>query len=336
MSKKDTIRDILGFNKKAEKIKTGEKKETLLQQLFKRPQKNKGVDIRHYNKPLSEGIQQQGDLLFLPTDAFGYKYALVIADISTNRCDAEPLKDKTNQAVLTGIKKIYARGILKKPTEIRFDAGSEFKGSVAQFFKENGIVVKVSATNVHSQTAIVEYINKLLGKVIGQLQVETELEKNKTSKEWVKYLAEIVDVINEKADINRDKNKAKAKNYESSLHDDVITNPKQIKETVSEFVENIKNDASSKVPVVKTDVPLAGKVGKDILNEGDKVRVALDYPIDVVSGKRLHGTFRAGDIRWTKEIHTIDKVLMQPNQPVAYLVSGITNRSFTRNQLQAL
>jgi hypothetical protein len=72
----------------------------------------------------------------------------------------------------------------------------------------------------------------------------------------------------------------------------------------------------------------------NILEEGIKVRVALDYPISAGTGEKLHGKFRAGDIRWSKEIHTIDKVILTPNQPISYLVSDIHNASYLRNQLQ--
>ena len=36
-----------------------------------------------------------------------------------------------------------------------------------------------------------------------------------------------------------------------------------------------------------------------LLEDGTKVRVKLDNPINYVDEKRLHGTFRASDIRWS-------------------------------------
>lgn len=77
-----------------------------------------------------------------------------------------------------------------------------------------------------------------------------------------------------------------------------------------------------------------------LLNKGDKVRVALDYPIDVVTGKKLHGPFRATDIRWTKEPRTIMEVLINVNNPPMYLLDdpkqpdGIdTSAAYTKTQL---
>jgi hypothetical protein len=75
-----------------------------------------------------------------------------------------------------------------------------------------------------------------------------------------------------------------------------------------------------------------------LLSEGDKVRVALENPIDIVTGKRLHGKFRDSDIRWEIKPRVIKQVILQPNQPPLYLVSddkGDTNhrQAYTKNQL---
>ena len=49
-----------------------------------------------------------------------------------------------------------------------------------------------------------------------------------------------------------------------------------------------------------------------LLSEGTRVRVKLDEPISVL-GKKLHGKFRTGDIRWDPEIRTIKKLILSPN-----------------------
>ncbi len=75
----------------------------LIKDLFTIPIKNKGSDIRHYVKPNQKNEMHQADLLFLPTDKFGYKYALVVIDIYDSRIDIEPLKLKSS--VMNGLKK---------------------------------------------------------------------------------------------------------------------------------------------------------------------------------------------------------------------------------------
>jgi hypothetical protein len=76
-----------------------------------------------------------------------------------------------------------------------------------------------------------------------------------------------------------------------------------------------------------------------LLSEGTRVRVKLDEPISVL-GKKLHGKFRTGDIRWDPEIRTIKKLILSPDQPPTYLLNGSHGRlgvsrcAYTRKQLQ--
>jgi hypothetical protein len=56
----------------------------------------------------------------------------------------------------------------------------------------------------------------------------------------------------------------------------------------------------------------------------------------------LNGTFRSSDIRWDPKIRLIKEMLLQPNQPVLYLLDGEYGRlkieptRYTRNQLQVV
>jgi hypothetical protein len=79
----------------------------------------------------------------------------------------------------------------------------------------------------------------------------------------------------------------------------------------------------------------------DLLNVGDKVRVALDNPEDE-DGNKKHGRFRSGDIRFSPEVREIKEVLIKPNTPVMYLLDGpnfdikVEKVGYTRNQLQLI
>ena len=81
------------------------------------------------------------------------------------------------------------------------------------------------------------------------------------------------------------------------------------------------------------------KVSDELLPEGTRVRVMLDEPMSVL-GKKLHGKFRTGDIRWDPEIKTIKKLILSPEQPPTYLISGphgklgVSRCAYTRKQLQ--
>ena len=76
-----------------------------------------------------------------------------------------------------------------------------------------------------------------------------------------------------------------------------------------------------------------------LLSKGIRVRVKLDEPISVL-GKKLHGKFRTGDIRWDPEIRTIKKLMLSPDQPSTYLLNGphgrlgVSRCAYTRKQLQ--
>jgi hypothetical protein len=73
-----------------------------------------------------------------------------------------------------------------------------------------------------------------------------------------------------------------------------------------------------------------------ILEKGTKIRIQLDAPKDVASGKRLHGNFRASDPRWSIKIYTIESPLITENKNVLYSIEGIKHTAFTRNQLQVV
>lgn len=85
-----------------------------------------------------------------------------------------------------------------------------------------------------------------------------------------------------------------------------------------------------------SDFPLITNYNGDMLNKGDHVRILLDHPIEVYNKKRLTGGFRAGDIRWTKEIYKILNVLLRPGFPPMYLVNNNKTTQYTKQQLQVV
>ena len=194
------IEDFLKNFKKNKKNKTinNDKNIEEVQQLLKVPIRDNKKDIPHiYNNITEEGYQQQADLLYLPTDAFGYKYCLVVVDVATSKCDAQQLKRKTDLAVKNAFIKLYERNILEKPTIIRFDQGSEFKGLLKKYFEDEKVIVKYSLTNRHRQQALVEQKNKQIGNLITAYQTNEELKTNKIVKRWVKQLPFVIKYLNE-------------------------------------------------------------------------------------------------------------------------------------------
>jgi hypothetical protein len=74
----------------------------------------------------------------------------------------------------------------------------------------------------------------------------------------------------------------------------------------------------------------------DLLEVGTKVRYQLDNPETYVHGSRLHGKFRAGDIRYSKGIHEITQIYLRPAQPPMYQLDNNKNVAYTKYQLQVV
>ena len=272
---------------------------TLLDNLFKVPKKDKGDDMPTFQR-YDPNIYHQADILYLPHDT-EFKYCLVVSDVGTRKVEAEPLKEKSANAVVKALKIIYKkRNILDYPESITFDQGTEFKGETKAFLDGLGIQVKYAKRDRHRQVAVVERANQTIGTLIHKRQTEEELLTGETSRSWVSDLPAIIRAINRKVD---------------------------------------------KTPIKKQSDDPVGSADSwtHMFSVGDHVRVALDAPEDVLTGKRLHGKFRSSDVRWSRQIHTIKAVLVGPRSPPMYLLERFTNptdaqpfdsASYTKNQLQ--
>ena len=165
-----------------------------LESLYKQPKKEIKDEEPHFSI-YTENYAQQADLLFLPSDN-GFKYALVVVDDHSKKCDAVPLRSKDNEAVLKAIIKIYNRGILKYPKVLEIDSGSEFKGSFKLHFIEKGVKVHVGLVGRHRTQALVEKKNQYIGSIIHKIQAQAELDSGKTNRKWVSLLPDIIEEIN--------------------------------------------------------------------------------------------------------------------------------------------
>jgi hypothetical protein len=92
-----------------------------------------------------------------------------------------------------------------------------------------------------------------------------------------------------------------------------------------------KNLPKPKTEVIN-DEPIITKNNYELLPIGTTVRVKLDAPIDI-TGKRLHGEFRSGDIRWSREIHKVENIVLLPSEPPMYYISDEKAIARTRQQL---
>lgn len=169
----------------------------LIDKLFKPPKPDKGLNAPRF-QPIPAGRVHQADLLFLPNDK-GFRYALVVVDVGSRMTDAEPLKGKESVNIVKALEKIYKRGVLKKPSKLEFDDGSEFKGATKKWCDNNGIIVRYAKPARHRQQAIVERRNQIIGVKLFKRMTEQELLTGETSVEWVDDLPNVIDDMNTRA-----------------------------------------------------------------------------------------------------------------------------------------
>ena len=265
--------------------------------LLTKPRRDK-KNLTHYpTTQYEKDFIHQIDILFMPYDEHNKeRYALVCIDMSSRLIDAEPLKNKDSPSVVSGLKQIYKRKILKQPNQIDTDAGSEFKGAFHTYLMSNNIKHKVALPNRHSQVALAENANKRIAKPLFKRMLEEEILTGESSISWKDDLYDIVKEINKKT-IIRNKKKKKSAN-------------------VNEFMCN--GDACN------------------LLDIGAKVRHILDYPINFINKKRTGSLFRETDIRWSPDVHIITNILIKSNQPPLYFIDNNENVAYTKNHLQLI
>lgn len=269
-------------------------KHDLVADLMKIPKKDSKINMPTRDPRFIEnGYVHQADLLYLPNDN-SYRYCLVVVDIGSGICDAEPLKTKKQSEVLKAFQAIYARDNLDIPKAIlQIDNGTEFNGVVAKYFSENNVMIRRGQPGRHRQQANVESYNATIARAIFYSLHEKELKTKKPETEWTENLPEIIKIIN-----------------------------RHVKKT---------RIALKKKPI-SMDARCEG-VSCRLLEKGTKVRRQLDEPIDPGSNVKLTGKFRKTDTRWENEVRTITGVHLHPNQPPLYQLSGLKKVLYTRNQL---
>lgn len=249
----------------------------------------------HY--PVYEfNIKQQADLLELPNDN-GFKYLLVVVDFKRYAA-AQPLKNKSSTNILNAFKKIYENDEnLNFPMALHTDGGSEFQNkTIHKFFASKYTIIRTSKPGRSRQNALAENFNNIFSTVYNVLSNQQELKTQKKETGWTKYIEPIVKIYNEK-------NRKRLTEYKKKLE--------------------------------KKPYPICKGENCIILNRGQKVRLKLDVPINA-HNRENHTTkkFRAGDIRYTPKIYTIDKLVLLPLQPPMYQVKEKHKVLYTSEQLQ--
>ncbi len=241
----------------------------------------------------------QADLLFMPEDP-STKDKYILVVVDTANGMTDGIPLKTKSNKEVEKAFIQVFKHIGKPSYIEVDSGSEFLGDVKRFFEKNEIAVKTSKVGRSRQVSYAENRNKIIAKALFMRMTAQELLTNENSLEWVDDLKHVLQAINEHA---------------------------------------IQIFQKKKKRIEKYTEPIFTKDNKDLLEFGEKVRIQLDMPVDVMD-RKLHGhNFRATDIRWSTKIYEIYNIILQDGQPPMYIVAINDNPlpvGYTRNQLQVV
>lgn len=260
--------------------------------LFKAPKREKGFEEPHTTVYESDSVHQ-ADLIYLPHDQVSskvYKYALVVVDLATGLTDAEAITDKTGQVTLEALKVIYSRSVLNLPNRMETDPGSEFKAEFAAYLKSINVELRHGKAGRHRQQSMVENRNYTIGMALNLRMASIEQVTGKTSRDWVGFLPTVIAALNEQ------------------------TREQEV--ALSKRKKKPKDPADSG--------PFCGKKNTgscEILDVGTRVRIPFEEPVDNVTGKKLHGKFRAGDKRWDDRVRKIYQQVIRPDQPMLYIVT---------------
>ena len=236
----------------------------------------------------------ESDLMELPKTKNGYKYLLCIVDLFSNYFDCEPLKNKTAESTLAGMKTIFKRKIITEPeASIRTDAGSEFKSVFNKYLYDHNILHLVALPDRHKQNGNVENLNRQIGRILNTYMTNKAIETGEDFYEWT----DIIDLV--RKELNNIKKHPKDQNINKYVPNDIN-------------IQNFK-------PKYKI---------------GDLVYRKLEVPVDKFGNKLHGSKFRVGDNRFELVPRKIVQVLVYTGvNPYRYILNGFSNVSYSENEL---
>ena len=282
--------------------------------------------------PLVADYNYMADVLYLPTDKFGFNKLLVVCDIADDMFDIEKMKGESAEETLNAFKKMMKRDIIKVPyASLLTDGGSSFKGVFHKFLYENGVNHRVARPGRHHQLSNVDSLCRQLGMVFNGIMNKKEEETGKVSKAWTHAIDEVRGKLNNYRRSRGVKLPKDLTTYEYPIFDNVIPKIKikKIKTTTTEG-----GDLNEDVEAHPTEQQKYKQI-KPKYKEGDLVNVLLEEPQTILGKKQPTKNFRVGDLRLEKKKRKILKVLYYsgPNH-YRYLVDGLPGASYTEQELK--
>ncbi len=187
---------------------------SLIKKLMQIPKEDKKGDAPIIDPSAEKGWVCQADLLYLTHDNTGrgiYKYALIVCDVGSRKCDGEPLKSRNTQVIIDAFKTIFRRGHVTLPKALlQTDSGSEFTSKfVRKYFEDHGVYLRYGRINRHRQQSVVEAYNFVIGRAVATNQNRIEIETGQPYHKWVKDLPIIISIINKKVEQKKMRTKRK-------------------------------------------------------------------------------------------------------------------------------
>ncbi len=164
----------IGINKLAElakrkglKVTAKQIKEFIDSQRVSQLHKRARPAISNMIRTYDSHVLYQVDLLDMTKFAGsnkGFKWILICVDIFTRVAAAVPMKDKTAASTLIALKTIFDK--MGQPKICASDSGSEFKGVVAKYLKDNKIIQKISEVGDHNSLGIIDRFSQTIKHII--------------------------------------------------------------------------------------------------------------------------------------------------------------------------
>jgi hypothetical protein len=270
---------------------------------------------------IPDNVVGQCDLLFLPHEQQGertFKYALVYVDLGSRKCDALPLTHKQSAWVGNAIDVLWQNSnYIQKPKYITFDDGSEFKGQFETTLNRLGVKWRRAVKKGHRQVSLAERYNQTIGKMLFHRQQTEEIRTHRPHTEWVRYLPDVIALINDHV---------------------VKTWPLRKRKKQLKYRKHVRNPRTGQMVLTAPYARCDSKKGDCALLEvGDWVHYATDEPKEAYNQNRPvepSDRFRATDLRWTQFVYKIKDIAIQPYQPPMYKLEDVPKRWFMRPMLK--
>ena len=267
-----------------------------MQNVFEHARPQPRALVARYGRATDVNAVHQADLLELPQDPDGSRYALVVVDLGTRRVAARPLAVKTAAATKQALQHIYDNDpVLKPPQRMEVDAGREFAGAFKTYLDRAGTVVRYGEPGRHRQQALVESVNGILGRAIWIFQSGREMRSGRPDRRWADKLPEFVEAINEE-------------------------------------LERLPPDpAAPDLPPPANAMDAALLAPGTVVRR----RLEPDRGQDVL-GNALQGRRRAGDPTYEPRTRKIEDIVLRPGMSPRYVLEGLPHVSYARYELQVV